>query len=261
MECAIDNAKIVQGRPVLVVRNGRGRTGGSTFLDFLIQRARIEGRSVLVGDGDRRNATLAALYAPGTPGGAFLPKSDETPDVKEWIRGLVSKMAQERVSLVLDLGAGDQALAESCRELDLVEFCEEHEVEPLFLGTMGPDPEDFEHLLTIKRAGFFQTRRVILVLNHNLVRAGKTADGEFDAILERPELEELEGPGFRILQMPRLIYMEKIRQCGLNFYEAAAYGKRKDGRPIDPMWQFDAKKWIKHLEREIQENDVGEWLP
>ena len=30
----------VQRPPVVVVRHGRGRTGGSTFLDFLIQRAR-----------------------------------------------------------------------------------------------------------------------------------------------------------------------------------------------------------------------------
>ena len=39
--------------PVLAVRHGRGRTGGSTFLDLLIQRARRAGRSVIIGDGDR----------------------------------------------------------------------------------------------------------------------------------------------------------------------------------------------------------------
>ena len=31
-------------RPVLAIRFGRGRTGGTTFLDFLIQRARRAGR-------------------------------------------------------------------------------------------------------------------------------------------------------------------------------------------------------------------------
>jgi hypothetical protein len=51
--------------PVLAVRHGRGRTGGSTFLDLLIQRARRAGRSVIIGDGDRGNATLANLYPPG----------------------------------------------------------------------------------------------------------------------------------------------------------------------------------------------------
>jgi hypothetical protein len=33
-------------RPVLAVRHGRGRTGGSTFMDLLIQRARAANRLV-----------------------------------------------------------------------------------------------------------------------------------------------------------------------------------------------------------------------
>ena len=101
--------------PVLTVRHGRGRTGGTTMLNFLIERARIGGRSVLIGDGDRRNATLAGLYPPGSPGGASQPETDETADVKDWIRTLVGRMVEMHASLVLDLGAGDQALAEACR--------------------------------------------------------------------------------------------------------------------------------------------------
>ena len=72
-------------RQVLAVRMGRGRTGGSTLLDWLVQRARTEGRGVAVGDGDRRNPTLAGLYPPGTLGGATQPATDETADVKDWI--------------------------------------------------------------------------------------------------------------------------------------------------------------------------------
>ena len=45
--------------PVLAVRFGRGRTGGTTFLDFLIQRARRAERVVGIADGDTHNATLA----------------------------------------------------------------------------------------------------------------------------------------------------------------------------------------------------------
>ena len=45
--------------PVLAVRFGRGRTGGTTFLDFLIQRARRAERVVEIADGDTHNATLA----------------------------------------------------------------------------------------------------------------------------------------------------------------------------------------------------------
>lgn len=254
-------AASVDEAPVLVVRHGRGRTGGTTMLNFLIERARLAGRSVLIGDGDRRNATLAGLYPPGTPGGASQPETDETPDVKDWIRGLVGEMVEAQSSLVLDLGAGDQALAEACRELDLIEFCASAGVEPLFLGTMGPDREDFEHLLTIIEAGFFNAAHTILVMNENLVRAGKTPLRAFDHILDRPELGDLDARGVRLVRMPRFIYMEQVRRAGLSFFEAAAGKKGREGKPLDPLCQFGAKTWLRQLEREFVENEVLGWLP
>jgi hypothetical protein len=49
-------------RPVLAIRLGRGRTGGTTFLDFLVQRARREGKTIRVADGDRSHATLSEWF-------------------------------------------------------------------------------------------------------------------------------------------------------------------------------------------------------
>ena len=88
---------------MLAVRHGRGRTGGSTFMDLLIQRARAANRLVIVGDGDLRNATLASLYPPGTAGGATQPVSDKIPDVKDWITSLAGEMVESRASLILSL--------------------------------------------------------------------------------------------------------------------------------------------------------------
>ena len=75
-------------RDAIAFRLSRGRTGGSTLLDILVQLARRDGREVIVGDGDRRNPTLAALYPPGQPGGASVPPTDDTQDMKDWITGL-----------------------------------------------------------------------------------------------------------------------------------------------------------------------------
>ena len=41
--------------PVLAIRRGRGRLGGSTFLDLLIQRSRQAGRRMKPLDGDLRS--------------------------------------------------------------------------------------------------------------------------------------------------------------------------------------------------------------
>lgn len=246
---------------VLAVRHGRGRTGGSTFADFLIQRARRERRDIIVGDGDRRNATLAGLYPPGSAGGASQPSSDQTPDVKDWIGQLVGQMVEDQSSLIFDLGGGDQALAEFCRELSLSEFCESVGVAPLSIYMMGPDVEDFEHILTIHRSKAFETRRSILVLNESLVRAGKTPDGAFDAILDRPEVMGMMEDGMRILLMPRIIHIDEVRRAGLSFYDAMEGKKGKDGKPLDPLKQFSIKAWLGRMESQLAAEGIAGWLP
>jgi hypothetical protein len=124
-------------KPVLAVRLGRGRTGGSTFLDLIIQRARRDGRRVLIGDGDKRNPTLAGLYPPDEPGGATQPETDETVDVKDWITAELGRMVTERASLAMDLGGGDRVLAEFGRDLAIARFGERKGVEPLALYFAG----------------------------------------------------------------------------------------------------------------------------
>jgi hypothetical protein len=246
---------------VLAVRHGRGRTGGSTFADFLIQRARREGRDIIVGDGDRRNATLAGLYPPGTAGGAQQPSSDQTPDVKDWIGQLVGKMVEDQASLIFDLGGGDQALAEFCRELSLSEFCESVGVAPLSIYMIGPDIEDFDHILTIHRSKAFEARRSVLVLNESLVRAGKTPEGAFDAILDRPEVMGMMEEGMRILFMPRIIHIDDVRRAGLSFYDAMEGKTGKGGKPLDPLKQFSLKAWLGRMENQFSAEGIAGWLP
>jgi len=89
----------------------------------------------------------------------------------------------------------------------------------------------------------------------------KTPLGAFDKILARPELIEMDGAGVKIMRMPRLNYMDQVRRTGLNFYDVAAGKRGKEGRPPDPLCQFEMRSWIKALEREFKENDVVEWLP
>ena len=60
-------------RRVCVVRHGRGRSGGTTGLDYFVQLCRHEERPILVADGDTRNPTISGLYPPDMPGGAIQP--------------------------------------------------------------------------------------------------------------------------------------------------------------------------------------------
>jgi hypothetical protein len=248
-------------RRVVVIKMGRGRGGGTTILDWLIQRARLAVRRVLVGDGDRRNPTLSGFYPPGTPGGVFQPPSDETADLKDWITGMFSLMVQEGAALVLDLPGADRVLAEYGHDLAIVEFCEAVGFDPLALLVSGPEVDDFEHVLTIWRAGYFRPRRAILVLNEFLVRRGQTPAGAFDPILARPELRDMLAEGVRVVLMPPLPCMAQLRASGFSLADAMLGQSGPDGRPFDPVRQFMVRKWWNTLEEALTGRGAEEWVP
>lgn len=246
---------------VLALRLGRGRTGGSTLLDLLIQLARAAGRNVLVCDGDRRNPTLASLYPPGTPGGATQPPSDEGPDSKEWLSDSISEAVQTEASLVCDMGAGDRTVQDYVRDMDLVELCLAVGREPLGLFFSGPDMDDFEHILSIWRAGYFRPQRSLLVLNEHLVPQGRTPLGAFDAIMSRPEFLELAQDGMETIMLPRLPCLDAMRQAGLGFMDAAAGRPGLKGVPLDPVRQFMVKQWIAKVLANLARVGATEWMP
>ncbi len=248
-------------RRVLAIRMGRGRTGGSTLADWMVQCARHAGRQVVIGDGDLRNPTLAGLYPPGSAGGATQPLTDETADVKDWITRGIGEVVASRSSLVLDLGGGDRVLSEYGRDLGLVEFCELNGISPLALFMTGPEMDDFEHVLTIWKAGYFKTRQSVLVLNEHLVTQGRTPVGAFDAILSRPEIEGMFEDGLVPILMPRLPCMNEMRNAGLSFLDAVANKPGNSGKPLDPVRQFMVSTWHNKMLAAFNRAGALSWLP
>ena len=246
---------------VLVLRLGRGRTGGSTVLDLLVQRARAAGRPVMVGDGDRRNPSLAALYPPGTPGGATQPRSDEMADGKEWVTSSVGEAVQARSSLVLDMGAGDKTMQDYARDLDILKFCASVGMQTLGLFFSGLDMEDFEHVVSIWKAGYFRPKRSIMILNEHLVPQGRTPHGSFDAITSSAEFLEMSDAGVELIMLPRLPCLHVMRRAGLGFMDAASGRCARDGAPFDPVRQFMVKQWLEKFEAQIAEAGAAGWLP
>jgi hypothetical protein len=243
------------------MRHGRGRAGGSTLLDLLVQLARAEGRSVLIGDGDRRNPTLAGLYPPGKSGGATQPPTDETPDVKQWLTDSIEAALNLQSSIVIDLGGGDRVMQEYGHDLALVDFCEAQGANPLGLFVSGPELDDFEHVLAIWRAGYFRPARSLLVFNEYLVPQGRTPSGAFNRIAEQPGFAEMIEGGARPMYFPRLPCMEEMRSAGLGFIDAAAGKPGLSGKPLGPVRQFMIKQWIGKVRGEIERSGATEWLP
>ena len=257
----------VKQAPKLLIRAGRGRTGGSTGLDLAVQRARHQGRRVKPLDGDLRSRTLSALYPAqdekGRPirDGASFPKSDELPDIKEWLSAELDSMVEEQVSRVLDLSGGDRVIQEYVRDLALMEFCRDFGVELAVAVYLGPDMEDFRHATQLLVSGEFKCERTMLVLNEGVIRQGQTTAGAFDPIMEHPDFKMLEAEGVRAAFMRRLTCMSVLRERNLRFYDVLAAKGSGAGPKVSPTLFHMTKTWLETFEREWAAFDVIEWLP
>ncbi len=250
-----------ENRKVFGQRHGRGRAGGSLVIEVLVEMGRHQGRRVIVADGDLRNPTLANLYPPGTPGGALQPPSDELADKKEWTTDIAGMAMELDSSILIDFGGGDGTMRDYGKDLGLVEFAEEAGYQPLGLYICGPDMDDFDHILTIWRAGYFRPKRSLLIFNEHLVSQGRPPEGAFDAIIQRADLREMTDEGVQIINLPRLPCINHLREKGLRFHDAMDGVLGRDGRPLDPVRRFMVKQWLGKIEANIRGAGAGEWLP
>jgi hypothetical protein len=254
-------------RPRLLIRAGRGRTGGSTGLDLAVQRARNQGRRVKPLDGDLRSRTLSALYPTqddkGKPirDGASSPKTDELPDIKEWLSAELDSMVEEHVSRVLDLSGGDRVMQEYVRDLALMDFCRDFGIDAVVAVYLGPDMEDFRHATQLLVSGEFRCERTMLVLNEGVIRQGQTTAGAFDPILQHPDFEMLKVEGARVAFMRRLTCMSVLKDRNLRFYDVLATKGDAMGPKVSPTLFHMTKTWLDTFEREWSEFGVAEWLP
>jgi hypothetical protein len=253
--------------PRLLIRAGRGRTGGSTGLDLAVQRARHQGRRVKPLDGDLRSRTLSALYPAqddkGKPirDGASSPKTDELPDIKEWLSAELDSMVEEQVSRVLDLSGGDRVMQEYVRDLALMDFCRDFGIDAAVAVYLGPDMEDFRHATQLLVSGEFRCERTMLVLNEGVIRQGQTTAGAFDPILQHPDFKMLKAEGARVAFMRRLTCMSVLKDRNLRFYDVVATRSGELGPKVSPTLFHMTKTWLDTFEREWGEFGVAEWLP
>ena len=258
-------AEPVQAQPCLIVREGRGRLGGTTFLDLLIQRGREEGRRVKPLDGDLKSRTLSVTYPSlgrdGEPieDGASAPTSDDIVALKSWIQGHLNDMTEDRVSRVLDLSGGDRVMQELVLDLRLRSFCQDFEVGLTNVIMLGPDIEDFNHAMDRIRSEDSRGDRVILVLNEGVIRQGQTTEGAFDAVIGHPDFKATLRSGARSFLLKRLSCMPVLRERRISFYDAALGRRDWTGAKVPPTVQHMTKVWLGSFEEAVK--PMADWLP
>ena len=203
-----------------VIRGGRGRVGGSTFLDFIIQRSRRRGRRVKPLDGDLRSRTLSALYPTsdmaGAPmaDGASSPASEDLAANKDWLTGELDASVDDGACRVVDFGGGDRVIQEYGSDLRLGDFCRDVGLGLIWAFVLGPDLEDLQHVVQVVGSGHV-TGRILLVSNEGVIRYGQSTSGVFQLTAARPEYKDLLRSGAEAFLMPP-------RMTGMPIFSAAA---------------------------------------
>lgn len=258
---------IVDAAPVLLVRGGRGKSGGSYFLDYAIQRARHAGRQVKPLDADKRSETLINAYGPPAdlkdgqpidPQWATAPTSEDPIVVRDWLMKELDLMAEDRISRAVDFNGGDRVISDVHRDLDLGPFCEAIGVKLVSVLTLGPEIEDFRHMVRAAHAGHLEPHQLVLVLNDGVIPTGVTTLGAFDAILAEPEYEDLLAGGAKAILMPRLACVKGLREAGLSLYQAAYPAK---GTRISATLMHMSRQWLEKQEKAISDKGIAEMLP
>jgi hypothetical protein len=252
----------------LVIRRGRGRSGGSTGLDLLIQRCRIAGRRIKPLDGDLRSKTLTSFYlavddkGAAIEDGASSPRSEEPADMKAWLSEELDQMIQQGYSAACDFGGGDRVVQEYEQDLELRDLCDEHGIRLVEICFLGPEREDFRHIQQLMQArGGLRAHKRLLILNEGVIRQGQTTEGVFNALIEQPEFQDLIVHGAAPVFMRRLSCMSVLRDRGLGFYDAVLGRPDKHGVPASPTLRHMVKTWLRQHEAEHEKAGTLEWLP
>lgn len=254
-----------------VARYGRGRLGGSGLLLQLAQRALWQGRAVRLLDCDLKSQTLSTYY-PAVPCGSgggvdgagrlcTSPRSEDAADVKAFVLSDLDRLTADRISRLLDVSGGDSVLQDLLRDLELPAFCREEGIAFTWLCPLGPDKEDFRHLLRAVERGDVSPSDMLLALNEGAIRNGQNPSGAFDAIIGGADFQAMVGAGAKSIYVPRLPCMDPLREGLLDFYAVAARRHGRRGEPPSPVLAHMTKRWLGVLEAEYERAEAVERLP
>src|ERR1700678_2864711 len=88
-----------EGKPKLIFPLGRGKNGKTFWARWAAERAQEQGRSVVIADADRTNATLSRFFE-----NVVSPPSGDERDVREFLAAFVERQIEEGFTAIVDFG-------------------------------------------------------------------------------------------------------------------------------------------------------------
>ena len=238
----------LSGKPKVWLTIGRGKTGKTTLIRFLVEETANVGRQVVIADVDRTNATLASYFD-----GVQRPPEGDEGSVSAWLEKLLTFVMQKKLSAYIDLGGGDTTLRRLVAEVhDLVAMLEDAGVAVVAAYLLGPQTDDLSPLATLEAAGF-RPAATAMVLNEGLIETSAPREDAFARILRHSAFREAAARGAVPIWMPRLLPAGEIEARRVLFSQAAV-GATREGRKQTPLGPFDqgrTRSWLEAMRSEL----------
>ncbi|GBQ38522.1 hypothetical protein AA11237_1822 [Acidocella aminolytica 101 = DSM 11237] len=238
-------------RPKIILTAGRGKTGKTTFLRWIVEMATMENKAPLLADIDPTNATFSTFFED-----VSRPDTFNQTAVRDWLQDFMEYAIKEKQTAVIDLGGGDTILRTIAAEMPGFDaMIEEAGLAMVMFYLAGPHPEDLTPAATLGALGF-KPRARAFVLNEGVTPPGQSRDQVFSRVISSNVYRDETADGALTLWMPRLHAAEAVEARTASFVAA------RDGQTEPPLGVFNRSRvghWLKAMDAQFA--GVKSWMP
>jgi hypothetical protein len=239
------------GKTKIIFVIGRGKTGKTTLLRWMAERALDLERPFLMADIDPTNASFSSYFSD-----VARPDTYDPGQVKAWLQRFIAYAVEQKVTAIIDLGGGDTVLRSLLAEMPAI-FAEVEAagLVPVAYYMCGPQPDDLAPIVTLKSHGFVPAARAV-VFNEGVADAGLNRQSAFAEVQHHPIVEAEVQAGALVLWMPKLFAAATVES------RRAAFAEVRDGTAETPVNLFDrarVRSWLEAMEYRF--GGVATWLP
>lgn len=230
---------------------GRGKTGKTTLLRWMAEKALAADRDFLMADIDPTNASFSSYFPDVSRPAGYDPVA-----VRAWLLRFINYAVEQNRTAIIDLGGGDTALRSLLEEMPTI-FAEIEAagLAPVAFYMCGPQPDDLAPIVTLSSHGFAPAARAI-VFNEGLGEAGQQREHGFVEVCSHPIVKKELSANALVLWMPRLFAAGPVENRRSTFAEA------RDGKTEVPLNMFDrtrVRAWLEAMDRRF--GGVATWMP
>ena len=244
---------------------GRGRTGKSTWARWSAERAILNGRELMIVDGDRTNSTLASFFP-----AARRPSHADDATVARFLEDITAELIATGGNALIDMGGGDRLFAALAEQKKFFTVLPRFGIDLIQWYFAAGGRDDFETLVRMTAMGL-TSHRTAIVLNEGLAQTAPSGEDPFANLLSGRTLMQAVQDGARVVRMPS-VPMATMAEADNLFIgiQAAMQGRvplGDDGQPhptAAPLgfWRrMELEDWLGTMEERHKIARVAEWLP